>query len=268
MRASRDKATKASGSPQAIVKVRIRRQDGPDRLETRRWELFDVQRSDLATVANLLDRINLHPCTAAGDAVEPIVWESGCTWPTCGSCTMVINGQAALACATTIDDAIGKRNTITLEPLSKFPLRRDLWVDRSPMARDRARLRGWVEPVELSETPTESAIRRQERLALTGCTACGCCLEACPEYRPGRAFAGAAAISHAVHASLFSTAGHNARLDALVGPSGIASCGRAQNCVAVCPHQVPLDNVLAQASGQATRHWLKQLLGRGRTTGR
>ncbi len=261
MRARRDEATKAGAGPEAVV-VRIRRQDGPDRHDTRRWERFEVRRNGVATVADLLDRINLQPCTTAGDAVEPIVWESCCTWPTCGSCTMLINGQATLACATTIDEAVGKGNTVTLEPLSKFPLRRDLWVDRSQLARDRARLRGWVEPVEITETPTEPEWRRRERFAFARCTACGCCLEACPQYRPGKAYAGAAAINQAHQANLFSAAGRGARRDALVGPSGIVSCGRAQNCVEVCPQQIPLDDVLAQASRQATVHWLKHLLGR------
>jgi succinate dehydrogenase / fumarate reductase iron-sulfur subunit len=265
VRAGRKPISPPGAGPAAVV-VRIRRQDGPARSETRRWELFEVERKDLATVADLLDRINLQPCTVTGDAVEPIVWESCCTWPTCGSCSIVINRRAELACATTIDDAIGKHNTITLEPLSKFPLRRDLWVDRSQMARDRARLVGWVEPLELSEAATESEVRRRERLALTRCTACGCCLEACPEYRPGRAYAGAAAISYAWHGTLFSAVGREARLDGLVGPHGIASCGRAENCVEICPHQLPLDDVLAQASRGATKHWLKHLLRRRRTT--
>ncbi len=259
MRPRKARPAKGGAAPPAAVRVRVRRQDGPDRPETHRWEQFEVAREGATTVAHLLDRINLQPVTSGGDAVEPIAWESSCTWPTCGSCAMVINGSAALACDTAIDAARDKRNTITLEPLSKFPLRRDLWVDRSRMDRARARLQGWLEPQDDDELPTETEARRRERLAHARCTSCGCCLESCPEVRPGGAYGGAAAIGHAHHALLFRPPNATDRLEALLGPSGIVGCGRAHNCVPQCPHGVPLDDVLAQASRDATVHWLKHL---------
>jgi len=255
------KARSAAGgaaSPPTVL-VRIRRQDGPDRPGTRRWEQFEVDRKGATTVAHLLDRINLQPVTRGGDAVEPIAWESSCTWPTCGSCAMVINGCAALACDTAIDAVRDKRNTVTLEPLSKFPLRRDLWVDQSEMDRARTRLQGWLEPQDDDELPAETEARRRERLAHARCTSCGCCLEACPEYRLGGAYGGAAAIGHAHHALLFRPRDGLDRLEALLGPSSIVGCGRAHNCVAQCSHDVPLDDALAQISRKTTGHWLKHL---------
>ncbi len=47
----------------------------------------------------------------------------------CGACAMLINERPRLACSTFLH--MLKGSTITLEPLSKFPLVRDLIVDRS-----------------------------------------------------------------------------------------------------------------------------------------
>jgi succinate dehydrogenase / fumarate reductase iron-sulfur subunit len=41
------------------------------------------------------------------------------------------------------------------------------------------------------------------------------------------------------------------RLEALMGPGGVAACGNAQNCVSVCPKEIPLTTSIARA-GRAT----------------
>jgi succinate dehydrogenase / fumarate reductase iron-sulfur subunit len=104
---------------------------------------------------------------------------------------------------------------------------------------------------------------------------CGCCLEACPQYQKieltreagetdeqfdarkkqayDQAFVGPHAISQAMlfnqHPTGKSIAGE--RLDALMGPGGVAACGNAQNCVSVCPKEIPLTTSIARA-GRAT----------------
>lgn len=115
------------------------------------------------------------------------------------------------------------------------------------------------------------------RYPLSECMTCGCCVEACPQYRrrsncerlPGESdveyhrredeafdegFVGAAAISQAM---LFNDNQTGAmkkgeRLDALMAPGGIQDCGNAQNCVAVCPKSIPLTRSIARAGRQTT----------------
>ncbi|MEP6171677.1 MAG: 4Fe-4S dicluster domain-containing protein, partial [Rhodopirellula bahusiensis] len=117
---------------------------------------------------------------------------------------------------------------------------------------------------------------------LSQCMSCGCCLEACPQYtkieltqKPGEtdqefearkqaahseAFVGPHAISQAMlfnnHPTGKSLAGE--RLDALEGPGGLASCGNAQNCVAVCPKEIPLTTSIARAGRATTLHAIKK----------
>ena len=51
------------------------------------------------------------------------------------------------------------------------------------------------------------------------------------------------------------------RYEALMGPGGISDCGKAMNCVAVCPKAIPLMESIADMNRQITRHllvdWLK-----------
>ena len=64
-----------------------------------------------------------------GKEADEIQWECGCMVRKCGACAMRINGRPRLACDTFLHTL--KSRNITLEPLSKFPLVKDLIVDRS-----------------------------------------------------------------------------------------------------------------------------------------
>ena len=57
----------------------------------------------------------------------PIVYESNCLEEVCSLCAMLINGKAAIACSHLLRMP---GETVRLEPLSRFPVVRDLMVDR------------------------------------------------------------------------------------------------------------------------------------------
>ena len=46
------------------------------------------------------------------------------------------------------------------------------------------------------------------------------------------------------------------RLETLMGEGGVQDCGKAQNCVEVCPKEIPLVDSIAVVSRQATKHML------------
>jgi succinate dehydrogenase / fumarate reductase iron-sulfur subunit len=52
------------------------------------------------------------------------------------------------------------------------------------------------------------------------------------------------------------------RLDALMEPSGVAGCGNSQNCVEVCPKEIPLTTSLADMMGATSKHALFSLFRR------
>ena len=162
--------------------LRILRQDAPNRPETRRWEVRAVP-PDAVTVA---DALAAHP---------EITWDDRCTWPSCGTCMMVIAGRARPACSTSIARVADGKGVVTLAPLGGLVLRRDLWVDRERLLDGIASMSPWLD--EPAEPP-----QREPFAPFARCTRCGACLDACPEVRAGGPFVGAAAfgLSHEARA--------------------------------------------------------------------
>jgi succinate dehydrogenase / fumarate reductase iron-sulfur subunit len=161
-------------------------------------------------------------------------------------------------------DAIAPNGeTIVLEPMTKFPVVRDLVVDRSRMFDDLKRVRAWIHidgSHALGPGPRQSQENQETAYPLSRCMTCGCCLEACPQVAPQRSseppvgrFVGPAAINQ-VRLFNLHPSGHmheDDRLDAVMGSGGVEDCGKAQNCAAVCPKEIPLVDSIA-AVGRAT----------------
>jgi succinate dehydrogenase / fumarate reductase iron-sulfur subunit len=46
------------------------------------------------------------------------------------------------------------------------------------------------------------------------------------------------------------------RLDGIMGEGGIEDCGKAQNCAAACPKEIPLVDSIAEVGRAATKRML------------
>ncbi len=244
-----------------LVKLKVRRQDGPDRPETRRWEEFAVPYQPHMNVISALMEIQKAPRTVDGKPVAPVVWECVCLEEVCGSCTMIIDGKVRQSCSALVDEIAPSGQTITLEPMSKFPVVRDLIVDRQRMFEDMKRVKAWIHldgTHELGPGPRESPEKQEERYPLSRCMTCGCCLEACPQYGEGLAFVGAFALNlvrlYNAHPSGAMNAGE--RLESVMGNGGVEDCGKAQNCVEVCPKEIPLVDSIAVIGRETTKRLL------------
>jgi succinate dehydrogenase / fumarate reductase iron-sulfur subunit len=244
-----------------MVHLKIRRQDGRDLPETKRWEEFKVPYLPQMNVHSALQQIQKEPRTTAGAEVAPVVWDAACLEEVCGSCTMLINGKVRQACSALIDQVSPKGEVIVLEPMSKFPCERDLIVDRSSMFESLKQVKAWIEldgTHELGPGPRESQEAQAERYPLSRCMTCGCCLEACPQYNDSSEFIGAAALNQVRLFNLHpSGAMHkNERLDSVMGEGGVADCGKAQNCVEVCPKEIPLVDSISVVARDTTKRML------------
>jgi len=255
------KTTSASSGSKSVI-IRIQRQDGPNKPS--RIEEFAVPHRPNLNIIACLQWIAAHPTTTAGVATTPPVWDSGCLEEVCGACTMVINGKVRQSCSALVDKL---DQPITLQPMTKFPIVRDLNVDRSRLFNDLKKVKAWV-PIDgtydLGSGPPISQELQEERYPLSRCISCGCCLEACPQYTPANHFVGAAVISQA---RLFNDhpigkALKNERLEALMQEGGIADCGKAGNCAEVCPKQIPLLESIATVQRQATLYTITRFFSK------
>lgn len=108
------------------IRLIVKRQEGPEAKPY--WEEFNVAYQPRMNVVSALMEIRKNPVNAQGEPTTPVVWESVCLEEVCGACTMIINGTPRQACSALIDNL---KQPIRLEPLTKFPLVRDLKVDRT-----------------------------------------------------------------------------------------------------------------------------------------
>ena len=244
------------------VIFKIKRQDNPETKPV--WEEFELQwRPGMNVISSLMD-IALNPVTRDGKKTTPITSDSNCLEEVCGSCAMLINGKARMACSALVDKL---EQPIKLEPFSKFPVVRDLSVDRSVLFENLKATKAWV-PVDgtydLGSGPRQSPEEQEELYPLSRCISCCCCMEACPQFNDNTGFVGAATISqvrlfnsHPTGAALKTD-----RLHALMGDGGIQECGYAQNCVEVCPKDIPLTKSISNVSGQVMKQAIKDLFTR------
>jgi succinate dehydrogenase / fumarate reductase, iron-sulfur subunit len=276
--------TDSSRHPQK-VNVRVLRQDGPG--QPSYWERHQVDYEENMNVISVLQKIASQATTVEGQKTAPVAWDCGCLEEVCGSCTMVINGRVRQSCSALVDRLLEENGTeIELRPMTKFPVIRDLVIDRSRMFNALKRVKAWV-PVDsyydMGPGERQSRSQQEEAYPLSECMTCGCCLEACPQYtkievhrRPGetdeqfeerkqaaysQGFLGAAAISQAMLFNMNPTGKNikDERLEALTAPGGIQACGNAQNCVAVCPKEIPLTRSIGRAGRQTTVYAIKKL---------
>jgi len=267
--------------------VRILRQDAPGQASY--WERHEVAYEPEMNVISVLQRIAAKATTADGQNVAPVAWDCNCLEEVCGACTMNINGRVRQACSALVDRLLADHpGEIELAPMTKFPVVRDLCVDRSRMFHALQRVKAWIPAdgyYDQGPGPRISQSTQESMYPLSECMTCGCCLEACPQYlkieferlegetdaafearkkaEHNRGFIGAAAMSQAILFNLNPTGKNIAdqRLDALMDEGGVQVCGNSQNCVAVCPKKIPLDTSWGRAGRATTMRMLKKWFG-------
>src|ERR1700720_4491886 len=227
------------------VIIKIKRQNNPSAKS--HWEEFELAWHPGMNVISSLMEIAANPVTREGKATTPITYDSNCLEEVCGSCAMLINGKARMACSALIDNL---EKPVRLEPLTKFPVVRDLAVDRSVLFENLKAVKAWV-PVDgtydLGSGPRIFPQAQEAAYPLSNCISCTICMEVCPQFNDATGFVGAATIAQV---KLFNSHPNGSvlkeeRLRALAGDGGIQECGFAQNCVQACPKQLPLTEAIS-----------------------
>ena len=144
--------------------IRIKRQENKEAKPF--WQEFEIEAEGELSIAAMLNELNARQklTDKSGKEAEPISWECGCMVKKCGACAMRINGLPELACSTFLQSLKGK--VIVLEPLSKFPVVKDLIVDRSVVFENLKKINLWLES-DAYMTEYTHEIRYQSARCLT-----------------------------------------------------------------------------------------------------
>ena len=225
------------------ITVRIKRQNS---FEAEAFYQTILRDCDAETnIATLLREINAEEVLDIdGIPVGEIAWECSCLQKKCGACAMRINGMPRLACDTKIGDL--KSKTVTLEPLKKFPVVRDLIVDRSVLRENLIALHNWLESEATKSRKTVDLAYDASR-----CIQCGCCLEVCPNFTAGESFFGAAAF---IPASRILSQLPNGKKNDLVQEYGkhiYNGCGKSLSCHDICPVGIDVEHKLSNSNAVA-----------------
>jgi succinate dehydrogenase/fumarate reductase iron-sulfur protein len=158
--------------PKAIYDLSVLRFN-PDVDERAHWETYKVPFVVTMTVIEALEWL--------WDQGEYVAFRSNCREFTCGSCAMEINGKPALACDTPLEDGM------RIEPLSRYPVLRDLVVDTSSVSKRYNDLRLWPECKHDKEggcstkgMMIDAGVMERYRETYSRCIECNSCLDACP----------------------------------------------------------------------------------------
>ena len=185
-----------------------------------------------------------------------------CRAAICGSCGVMINGKAALACHTHISEAQGdpaNGEDIVVEPFNNMPVIKDLVVDMDAVHwKKQERVTPWLinkEPVPEREyiVPHENMVDVTQSMA---CIQCGCCNAACLSMEVDPLFVGPAALAKA-----YRFVGdprddqHAERLkDLAEDEHGMYDCTHCFSCIDACPKGVQPMNQIIRLRRRAGDH--------------
>src|SRR4051794_32663602 len=228
------------------ITLRVWRQDGPD--APGRFVTYEAPGiSDDASFLEMLDVVN-ERLAAEGD--EPITFDHDCREGICGTCSLMINGQAHGPERGTATCQLHMRkfsdgDTIVVEPwrATAFPIIKDLMVDRS--AFDRIVEAGGYITVAAGSAPDANLIPVPKPVAdasmdAAACISCGACVAACPN-SAAQLFT-AAKVSH-LNLLPQGQPERWTRVQNMVETmeSYFGSCSNHRECEAVCPKEISID---------------------------
>jgi fumarate reductase iron-sulfur subunit len=186
-----------------------------------------------------------------------------CRMGVCGSCGMMVDGTPVLTCAVFMESYLP--GPVRIEPLTNFPVVRDLVIESSDLMSKLKRVKPWIireEEKPLSEgehlqTPAELTDFKQYSM----CINCMLCYSACPVYGLEPSFIGPAVIALAQRYNLDSRdQGKKQRLEILSEDDGIWQCTFVGECSEVCPKDVDPASAIQRTKVTRTAEWWKSML--------
>jgi len=226
--------------------LRVWRQAAPEAPGA--FETYEVDGlTDEMSFLELLDSLNER---LVSEGREPVAFDSDCREGICGSCGLMIDGQAHGPQRGTATCQLHLRvfhdgDTVTVEPFRSagFPLVKDLVVDRA--AFDRIIEAGGYITAPTGSAPDANLIpvskpRADRAMDAAQCIACGACVAACPN-GAGQLFTAA----KLAHLNLLPQ-GQPERERRTVGmveemERWFGSCTNHRECEAACPKEISID---------------------------
>lgn len=231
------------------LKLKVWRQAGPNNPGGFR----EYKLSGVSTHMSFLEMLDVLNEQLVGRGEEPVAFDHDCREGICGTCSLVINGQAHGPERETTTCQLHMRkfktgDEIVIEPwrASAFPVVRDLVVDRS--AFDRIIQAGGYVSVNTGNAPDGNAIpvpgtAQEKAMDAAACIGCGACVAACKN-ASAMLFV-SAKVAHMANLPQ-GTPESSARVQKMVAAmdeEGFGACTNTSECEAACPAGISVSNI-------------------------
>ncbi len=231
----------------------------PDQEDQPRYQMYSVPFREDWVVLDALNHIKDHV-----DGTLSYRWS--CRMGVCGSCGMMVNGEPKLTCAAFLKDYSGP---IKVEPLTNFPVIRDLVINFDDFLHKLTEVKAWLIPKEVKPVSQGEYLQTPEQLArykqYSMCINCMLCYAACPVYGLEPKFLGPAAIALGQRYNLDSRDGaKDQRAEIISSNEGIWECTFVGECTRVCPKHVDPAGAIQQAKVINTQEWWSFLMPWGK----
>ena len=229
--------------------LKIWRQDGPgDRGQFKTYDLRGI-----STEMSFLEMLDILNEQLLGQGEEPVAFDHDCREGICGTCSLMIDGQAHGPDNETTTCQLYMRrfrnhDTIVIEPwrARAFPIIKDLVVDRS--AFDRIVSAGGFVSVNVGNAPDGNSvpipkINQEKALDAAECIGCGACVASCRN-ASAALFVGAKVSQYALLPQGQAERSQRVqRMVAQMDKEGFGACTNTSECEAACPVGISVVNI-------------------------
>ncbi|MFM7865275.1 MAG: succinate dehydrogenase/fumarate reductase iron-sulfur subunit [Planctomycetaceae bacterium] len=229
--------------------LRVWRQAGPDKP----GNFCDYRLDGVSTHMSFLEMLDVlnEKLIAAGD--EPVAFDHDCREGICGSCSLMINGQAHGPDRGTTTCQLHMRRfsdgqTITIEPwrAKPFPVVRDLVVNRS--AFDRVIQSGGFVSVNTGNAPDGNSVpvpgnRQEVAMDAAACIGCGACVAACKNASAMLFVSAKVSQLSILPQGQPERSSRVLSMVAQMDKEGFGSCTNTSECEAACPAEVSVSHI-------------------------
>jgi succinate dehydrogenase / fumarate reductase iron-sulfur subunit len=241
--------------------LRVWRQAGPDKP----GNFCDYRLDGVSTHMSFLEMLDVlnEKLIAAGD--EPVAFDHDCREGICGSCSLMINGQAhgpdrgTTACQLHMR-RFSDGQTITIEPwrAKPFPVVRDLVVNRS--AFDRVIQSGGFVSVNTGNAPDGNSVpvpgnRQEVAMDAAACIGCGACVAACKNASAMLFVSAKVSQLSILPQGQPERSSRVLSMVAQMDKEGFGSCTNTSECEAACPAEVSVSHI-----ARLNREYMKALV--------
>ena len=228
----------------------------PEKDAAPRYQTYTVPFTDDMSLLQGLQHIKDHL-----DGSLTFRWS--CRMAICGSCGMMVNGVPQLSCETFLRDF--EPGPVRVEPLTHFPVMRDLVIDQDDFLRKLESIKPWLiprEPKTLEQgTHLQTPRQMDDYYQYSQCINCLLCYAACPQYGLNPGFTGPAALAllHRYNADS-RDGGKSERMKVVNAEDGVWGCTLVGYCSEVCPKGVDPARAVNQNKIESTRDYLLRFL--------